>query len=504
MKRLPWEVVVGAGLGVAAYLWQNGQSPVPAFLAVALAVALWATPAGQAFLTGILPWATGEEPATSVTFADIGGLESAKRELMEALAFLRDPEGARRLGVRPLKGVLLVGPPGTGKTLLAKAAAHHTQSAFVAAAGSEFVEVYAGVGARRVRELFSRARRLARRQGRTSAVVFLDELEVLGGRRGRTEGHVEYDQTLNQLLVEMDGLGRQQDADITVLVLGATNRPDLLDPALLRPGRLDRVVRVDLPDREARRQILERKVRGVALAPDVDLDALAQETFGLSGAHLESVVNEAAILALRQGSPVVAARHLAEAVEKVTLGERLERTPSPAQRWRVAVHESGHALVAETLRPGSVAAVTITSRGNALGYVRQAPAEDTYLRTREELAADLAVALAGYAAEVLVLGSGSTGAEQDLAQAAELARTMVRSGMSRLGLVAEATLAPGELDRAVREILALEEERVRRLLAAQQETLVRVAQTVLERERLPGEELRRLAKGGGKAWERAV
>src|SRR5690606_10433681 len=275
-------------------------------------------------------------------------------------------------------------------------------SAFLSASGGEFVEVYAGVGAQRVRSLFQKARRAAREAASRSAVLFIDELEVIGGRRGRQMSHLEYDQTLNQLLVEMDGIDGGDGEQ--VVVIGATNRVDLLDEALLRPGRFDRVVRVDLPDRHGRREILNLHLKGRPLAPDVDIDLLARETYGLSGAHLEAVANEAAILAWRRNRPHIAACDLSEAVEKVLMGERADRRPSDEERRRVAYHEAGHALMGELLQPGSVASVTIVSRGAALGYVRQRPQDDVWLLTREQMENEARVALAGYAAEQLVFG----------------------------------------------------------------------------------------------------
>ena len=234
-----------------------------------------------------------------LAFSDIGGQEVAKREFKEALEFIVKQEGAEKLGIRPLKGILLSGPPGTGKTLLAKAAARYTDAVFLAASGSEFVEMYAGVGAQRVRELFSRARQEAKVQGKKNAVIFIDEIEVLGGKRGQHSSHLEYDQTLNELLVQMDGIKAKED--VRILVVGATNRADLLDSALLRPGRFDRIVKVELPDCQGRLSILKIHCQGKPLAENVDLEKLARDTFGFSGAHLESLTNEAAIGALRAG-----------------------------------------------------------------------------------------------------------------------------------------------------------------------------------------------------------
>ncbi len=502
MSRWPVEWGVGAVLGAAAFMLVRGVSPVPLLVVGGLALALASTPRVRQAIAGLRRRERGV-PRGDVTFERIGGQEAAKRELREALDFLRAPEAALRLGVRPLRGVLLAGPPGTGKTMLAKAAARYTNSAFVAAAGSEFIEMYAGVGAQRVRDLFARARQSARDLGLASAIVFVDEMDVLGAKRGGERGHLEYDQTLNQLLVEMDGMSAADMApveagdDVTVLVIGATNRPDLLDEALTRPGRFDRVVRVDLPDRAARLEILRLKAGGRALADDVDLERLARETFGMSGAHLESLMNEAAILALRAGAERISQAHLDEAVEKVMMGERMDRVPEPEELRRVAVHEGGHALVAEVLRPGSVASITVTSRGRALGYVRQSPSADSFLRTEGELRDDIAVALAGAVAEECVLGSRSTGAQSDLGQAGAQARAIVLSGMSALGTVSEETIPGDVLHRAVSDVLASEEARVRALVTQHRGALETLAERLLREERLDGSAMRALLGDGG-------
>ncbi len=502
MSRLPLEWIAGTTLGATAFLLWHGMDPLPLLAVVALALALASTPKARDVLAA-LGRRTPAVVASDVGFDGIGGQEAAKRELREALDFLRAPDAALRLGVRPLRGVLLVGPPGTGKTMLAKAAARYTNSAFLAAAGSEFIEMYAGVGAQRVRDLFARARQSARAAGLQSAIVFVDEMDVLGARRGQERGHLEYDQTLNQLLVEMDGMrtgdGEERVAqdDVTVLVIGATNRPDLLDDALTRPGRFDRIVHVDLPDRGARLEILRLKAAGRALSPAADLERLAAETFGMSGAHLESVLNEAAILALRAGAVAIDQIHLSEAVEKVMMGERMDRVPAPDELRRVAVHEGGHAMVAELLRPGSVASITVTSRGRALGYVRQTPPVDTFLRTERDLRDDIAVALAGAVAEERVLGSRSTGAQSDLSQAGAQARAVVLSGMSDIGTVSEETIPDADLDAAVRRVLAVEEGRTRQLVEGHLGALTALAQALLEEERIDGSRVRALATAVG-------
>jgi cell division protease FtsH len=495
------EVAAGVLLGSLAFAVAREPGLAPIAVLGALGLVLWRALGG---LPGVRPrfaaLPEGAARPVHVTFDDIGGQATAKKELQEALEFLRQPDRVRRMGIRPLKGILLTGPPGTGKTLLAKAAATYTGSAFVAAAGSEFIEVYAGVGAQRVRELFRRAREEARRRG-SSAIVFIDELEVIGGKRGRHQSHLEYDQTLNQLLVEMDGISG--GADVPVLVLAATNRADLLDEALLRPGRFDRVVRVELPDREGRRQILSLHTRGKPLAPDVDLDRVAQATFGFSGAHLESLSNEAAVLALRDGEEVISERHLHEAIDKVLLGERLDRRPTWEERRRIAVHEAGHAVLGELLEPGSVARVTAVPRGHALGFVRQVPREDAYLYTQAKLEAEVQRLLAGALAEELVLGDRSTGAQHDYEGVLDLTRLMVAAGMSDLGIVRVETLADGVLQREQTAILRRLEAKARETLRAHRAALEAVAEVLLEQESLDGDALRRLL-GDHRALERAA
>ncbi len=483
-----------AGVGIIAailvFLLWNGVDVWPVMLILGLLLALTYTGAWSKLSQGRRKRQVVLGTESHTTFNDIGGQSTAKNELKEALEFVRHPERIRDMGIRPLKGILLTGPPGTGKTMLAKAAAEYTDSAFLAASGSEFVEMYAGVGAQRVRQLFVEARQLARRQGQTSAIIFIDEIEVMAGKRGQHHSHLEYDQTLNQLLVEMDGMGTAEN--LRVLVMAATNRGDLLDPALLRPGRFDRQVRVDLPDREGRLSILQLHTRNKPLALDAELGRVAQETFGFSGAHLESVCNEAAIMALRDCATAISQKHLMDAIDKVLLGEKLDRTLRAGELYRVAVHEGGHALIAELVNPGSVSSVTISPRGMALGFVRQAPQDDRLIQTISELTADIQVCLAGSAAERLVLGERSTGAANDFEKAWEIARRMVLSGLSSLGVVQEEALSPESLYQTIQGIISEQQAEVDRLIDSHVEQLRGVASHLMETETMAGDMIRAL------------
>jgi cell division protease FtsH len=445
------------------------------------------------------------ETDTKVSFADVAGVEEAKAELQEVVSFLRDPKAQGRLGARMPKGVLLVGPPGTGKTLLAKAVAGEAVVPFFSISGSEFVEMFVGVGAARVRDLFLQAR------AKAPAIIFIDELDALGRARGSVTGfggHDEKEQTLNQLLVELDGF----DPSAGIVLLGATNRPEVLDPALLRAGRFDRQVLVDRPDRAGRVAILQVHVKKVALAPEVKLDEVAALTPGFTGADLANLVNEAALVATRRGGDKVLLEDFNQGVERIVAGlEKKNRLLNPRERQVVAHHELGHALVAAAL-PGCdpVHKISIIPRGiGALGYTIQRPTEDRYLMTREELEAKMAVLLGGRAAEHLVYGHFSTGAADDLGKASDIARSMVtRFGMAgALGpvsyqsepesfmgqmtgtrrLYSEETAR--EIDLAVRELLESAFGRARRLLQANVTVLEEGARTLLARETLGGEDL---------------
>jgi cell division protease FtsH len=372
------------------------------------------------------------ESKTKVSFADIAGIDEAKGELMEVVQFLRDPERFRRLGGRIPKGVLIVGAPGTGKTLLAKAVAGEAGVPFLSISGSEFVEMFVGVGAARVRDLFAQAQKLA------PCIIFIDELDALGKARGVTglNSNDEREQTLNQLLVQMDGFDTQSG----VIILAATNRPEILDPALLRPGRFDRHVAIDRPDIKGREQILKVHARNVALAPEVDLAVIAAKTPGFAGADLANIVNEAALHAARNNKVAVEMQDFDEAIDRVIAGlEKRNRVMNPKEKETVAYHEAGHALVAES-RPHAdrVSKISIIPRGiGALGYTQQLPTEDRYLLKRSELLDRLDVLLGGRVAEELAYGDVSTGAQDDLQRATDMARHMVTQyGMSeRLGQV---------------------------------------------------------------------
>jgi cell division protease FtsH len=389
-----------------------------------------------------------ERPPTR--FSDVAGAEEAKEELAEIVDFLRQPERFLAVGARIPRGVLLVGPPGNGKTLLARAVAGEAGVPFLRASGSDFVEMYVGVGASRVRELF----KSAREQGRS--ILFVDEIDAVGRKRGGPSGHAheEREQTLNQLLVEMDGF----DLRSRVIVLAATNRPDVLDPALLRPGRFDRQVQLDPPDAAARRQILALHARGKPLASGVDFDALVGQTSGLSGADLENLLNEAAILTARDGRDRVEQHDMEEALDRVMAGPRRKgRALSEVERRITAVHELGHALVAHLLPDADpVQKVTIVSRGQMGGYTRMTPTEDRRMWSLPQFEAAMAAALGGHVAEALVFGRVTTGASNDLRKAAGIARAMVCDyGMSpRLGALAVGSDDEGRFFRPYGEHLA--------------------------------------------------
>lgn len=382
----------------------------------------------DAFLKGR---ATREEAQSRpVTFADVAGQDNAKQEVAELVEFLRDPERYRRLGAEPPRGVLLMGPPGTGKTLMARALAGEAGVPFFNISASEFIEMFVGVGASRVRAMFDEAKK------RAPSILFIDELDAIGRVRGAGfgGGHDEREQTLNQILSEMDGFEGHE----AVIVLAATNRPDVLDPALLRPGRFDRHVTLDLPDRAAREAILKVHVRNKPLAADVDLGVIAAGTPGFSGADLKNLANEAAIACAREGGTSVAMRHVDSARDRVMMGMERKLTIRPDEKHRLAVHEAGHTAVAHALpNVDPVYKVTIIPRGRALGGTHMIPEEERYTRSQPELGDRLAVLLGGRAAERAMIGDVSSGADDDISQATRLARAMVsRWGMSeRLGPV---------------------------------------------------------------------
>ena len=444
------------------------------------------------------------ETDTKTTFADVAGVDEGKAELEEIVSFLKNPERYGRLGGRVPKGVLLVGPPGTGKTLLARAVAGEAGVPFFSINGSEFVEMFVGVGAARVRDLFEQARQKA------PCIIFIDELDALGRARGAYPwggGHDEKEQTLNQLLSELDGF----DPRVGMIILAATNRPEILDPALLRAGRFDRQVLVDRPDKTGRVQILQVHIRKIKIAPDVDLETVASLTPGFTGADLANLVNEAALLATRRGADAVTLADFTNAVERIVAGlEKKNRLLNPHEREVVAFHEMGHALVGLSL-PGTdkVHKVSIIPRGiGALGYTIQRPTEDRFLMTRQELENKMAVLLGGRAAEHIVFGEYSTGAADDLQKVTDIARSIItRYGMTpELGQVVyeqsphnflgEQNQPPPSSERSYSEATAREidtvlksivDEAFRRtvtLLRAQRDVLDRGARQLLEHETL--------------------
>jgi len=444
-----------------------------------------------------------------VTFKDVAGIEESKEEVREIIEFLKDPQKFTKLGGRIPKGILLVGPPGTGKTLLAKAIAGEADVPFLSISGSDFVEMFVGVGASRVRDLFAQAKKNA------PCIVFIDEIDAVGRYRGAGlgGGHDEREQTLNQLLVEMDGF----ESNEGIIVIAATNRPDILDPALLRPGRFDRQVVVPIPDVKGREEILKVHTRNTPLADDVDLGVIARSTPGFTGADLENLVNEAALLAARKNKNRVGMEELEAAKDKVLMGtERKSMIISEEERRDTAYHEAGHALVAK-LTPGSdpIHKVSIIPRGQALGVTQQLPTDDRHIYSKEYLLANITTLMGGRAAEEVVLGHFTTGAGNDIERATEIARKMVCEwGMSeRLGPLSfgrrEEQVFLGkelvmhkdysektaqEIDEEVRRIVNECYERAKGLIEQNIEVLHRLAGALLERESLTGDEIEEVLK----------
>ncbi len=450
------------------------------------------------------------ESRTKVTFDDVAGVEEAKEELQEIVEFLKNPKRFQALGARIPKGVLLVGPPGSGKTLLAKAVAGEAGVPFFSLSGSEFVEMFVGVGAARVRDLFEQAKRSA------PCIVFVDEIDAVGRQRGAGlgGGHDEREQTLNQLLVEMDGF----EPNNGVIILAATNRPDVLDPALLRPGRFDRQVVLDKPDIVGRSAVLKIHSKKKVLHPEVNLEHLAKRTPGFSGADLENLLNEAALLAARAGKKFIEMVDCEEAIDRVLMGPaKKSRVMSDKEKTRTAYHEAGHALIGKLLpHADPVRKVTVLPRGMALGVTWSHPEEDKYNRTKEELIAQITVAMGGRAAEELAFGEISTGASNDIEKATELARAMITEfGMSeKLGprsfgrknhavflgrdLMEDRNYSEAvasQIDSEVNGIIDQCYQNASKLLAENRSTLDRIAKELQENEVLEGPDLDKILRG---------
>jgi len=445
-----------------------------------------------------------------VTFEDIGGLREAKEELKEIIDFLKNPKKYHQLGAKIPRGVLLIGAPGTGKTLLAKAVASMAGVAFFSMSGSEFIELFVGVGSARIRNLFAEARKAQR------AIIFIDEIDSIGKIRGLgiTGGHEEREQTLNQLLAEMDGIGRDEN----LIVMGATNKPEQLDPALLRPGRFDRRIVLDLPDIQEREEILRIHCRGKPLAVDVNLKEIAERTPGFSGADLANVVNEAAILAARKNKNKIFQEDLIEAIEKVLLGpERKSHLLSPKEKEITAYHEAGHAIVSAFLPEAEpVRKISIIARGLTAGYTLKSPKEERKIKTKKEFLAEIATLLGGYCAEKLIFKEVSSGAGNDLERATMLAKKLVvEYGMSSLGPIVfgrKESLAflgyeeywrdysekiAAKIDKEIETIIKNEEKRATEILKKKMGLLKKVAKILIEKETIEKEEFERIIKESG-------
>ncbi|MCS1351032.1 AAA family ATPase [Mechercharimyces sp. CAU 1602] len=483
--------IVGAVAATFLFLGYLGVPllPLVVLTLIIAAVTFFSSTSGGRLGVGKKETIQTNESVPNLTFDEIGGQKRAKNELIEALDFLIHRDHIDAYGIRPLKGILLSGPPGTGKTLMAKAAAHYTDSVFVSTAGSAFIEMYVGVGAKRIRKLFTEAREMARKKKKKNAIIFIDEIDVIGGRRDGSQ-HREYDQTLNQLLTEMDGLSSEQD--VRLLVVAATNRKDMLDSALLRPGRFDRHITVDLPDKKARTHILHLHLHTKPLSADVKIEKIAEETFGFSGAQLESVANEAAIYALRDEEREITQHHLSLAIDKVMMGEKTDREATQEERERVAIHEMGHAIVAEFVQPESVAQVALSPRGEALGYVRHHPGSDRYLYTREQIEGQIMILLAGAAAEQVVFGNRSTGARNDYERANQSAQLLIESGLSELGIINPDWIEKSSLQAEASRILSSLEERTIHQIEQHRHVLERGLYLLLKDEVLQGDHFRQL------------
>ncbi|MBJ6363574.1 AAA family ATPase [Paenibacillus sp. GCM10012307] len=492
MRNLWKELLIGTGVVTVGFLMYIGVNMLPVLLAAIVGGLLFVGIRTR----GNLATAQGgrrtlPKAGQQLSFEEIGGQERAKQELIEALDFLVKPDEIMKFGIRPLKGILLTGPPGTGKTLLAKAAAQYTNSIYVAASGSEFVEMYVGVGAGRIRDLFKEARQKATKAGKSSAVIFIDEIDVIGGKRDGGQ-HREYDQTLNQLLTEMDGIYTTDSPRI--LLIAATNRKEMLDSALIRPGRFDRHIQVDLPDKKGRRHILDIHAKNKPLDEDVSLERIAEESFGFSGAQLESVMNEAAIYAMRDDNENVMQQHLSMAIDKVMMGEKTDREATKEERERIAMHELGHAISAELVRPGSVSTVALSPRGQAMGYVRHNPEEDQYLYTKDFLEKQIMIALGGAAAEEIFYGNRSTGSRGDFEQAVNIVRTMVESGLTELGIIDGSMMTPDSWAKISSSVLDKLMDRTKSMLLERRHVFLSSLDILIHEETLSGERFRNIFK----------
>ena len=449
----------------------------------------------------------GGRKKEKVTFKDVGGLKEAKEELEEIVDFLKNSRKYLELGARIPRGVLLIGAPGTGKTLLAKAIASEANVPFFSISASEVIELFVGVGSARIRSLFSQARKVGK------AIIFIDEIDSIGKMRGVgvTGGHEEREQTLNQLLSEMDGIGREEG----IIVLGATNKPESLDPALLRPGRFDRRIVLDLPDINERKEILKIHCRGKPLASNVDLDEIVERTAGFSGADLANVTNEAAILAAARNKHQISQQEFLESIEKVLLGpERKSHLLSEKEKEVTAYHEAGHALVS-TFCPGAepVRKISIIARGLAAGYTLKISGKERKIKTKTEFLAEMATLLGGYCAEKLIFGEVTTGASNDLTRATQLARKMVTEyGMSSLGPLAfgererlaflgseevyrnYSEKVASKIDREVEKFIEEAQGRANKILLKKKDILEKLAKTLIEKETIEKEEFEQLVK----------